>query len=56
MELGTIDKILELHKKMSHLKNPSGTRESPAKSCLDLFLQNPDMENGIYLNDYVLLI
>ena len=53
MDLGTIDKILELHKKMSHLKKPAGTRESPARSCLDLFLQNPDVENGTNICDHV---
>ena len=46
VDLTAIDQILELHKKMNHLKSPLGTKESPARSCLDLYLQNSDIENG----------
>ncbi len=47
VDLGTLDKILELHKKMSHLRSPAGTRESPARSCLDISLQDSQTENGV---------
>lgn len=46
VDLSAIDKILELHKKMHHLKSPLGIKESPARSCLDLYLQNSEIENG----------
>lgn len=46
VDLTAIDQILELHKKMQHLKSPLGSKESPARSCLDLYLQNSDIENG----------
>lgn len=46
VDLTAINQILELHKKMSHLKSPLGTKESPARSCLDLYLQNSDIDDG----------
>lgn len=46
VDLTAVDQILELHKKMHHLKSPLGTKDSPARSCLDLYLQNSDIENG----------
>lgn len=46
VDLSAIDKIIELHNKMSILKSPHGTKDSPARSCRDLFLQNSDIEDG----------
>lgn len=46
VDLSTIDQILELHKKIHRLKSPLGTKDSPARSCLDLYLQNSDIEDG----------
>ena len=45
---------MDLHKKLHHLRSPQGTKESPAQSCLDLYLENNDIENGID-NCYVLM-
>ena len=39
MNLGEIGRVLEAHKKLQHLKVPQGTRDSPARSCNDLFLE-----------------
>jgi hypothetical protein len=41
-----LDKILNLHQKMASVKSPLGTRESPAKSCQDLLIENAEIENG----------
>ena len=46
MDLSAIDRILELHKNMQHLKSPLGTKDSPTRSCHDLYLQNSDIANG----------
>lgn len=46
VELGAVDEILQLHKKMNALKNPLGSRDSPARSCQDLLLENEEIENG----------
>lgn len=55
VNFGAIDKILELHKKMSHIKSPLGTRSSPAKSCLDMYLQDSTVENGISMQKILFL-
>lgn len=31
---------------MKHLKSPLGTKSSPARSCLDLYLQDSNVEDG----------
>ncbi len=46
VNLGVLDKVLELHKKMTALKSPAGSHDSPARSCQDLLIQNADIENG----------
>ena len=46
MDLSAIDQVLELHKKIQHLKSPLGTKDSPARSCRDLYLQNSDVTSG----------
>ena len=46
VDVGTLDQILELHKKLRHMKSPMGSKESPARSCLDLLLENPNIEDG----------
>ena len=45
VSFGSFDQIVELHKKLHQLK-PLGTRDSPARSCLDLFVQNPNINDG----------
>lgn len=49
--IDTIDKILELHKQIKHIKSPLGTKESPARSCLDLLLQDQDAIDGYFWVD-----
>ena len=46
VHIGSLDKIVELHKKLQAVKSPLGTRESPARSCLDLYVQNNNIEDG----------
>lgn len=33
------------------MKSPMGSKESPARSCLDLLLENPNIEDGLYWID-----
>ena len=35
--------------KLLNLKSPLGSKESPARSCLDLLLDDPEISNGIYI-------
>jgi hypothetical protein len=51
VELGDLSKVIDIHKRLQHLKSPKGTRDSPARSCLDLKLENPDMNDGYYWID-----
>ena len=43
-----LDKILSLHKKMAAVTNPLGSRDSPARSCQDLLLQDAEIDSGKY--------
>ena len=36
-----------MHKKLQHMKSPQGTQDSPARSCLDLYLENPSIHDGM---------
>lgn len=35
-----------MHKKLQHLKSPQGTQDSPARTCLDLYLEDSDIADG----------
>lgn len=45
-DLGFLNKIIELHEGLAHLKSPLGSQESPARSCLDILLEDPDASDG----------
>ena len=47
VDLGSLSKVLEVHEKLLNLKSPLGSKESPARSCLDLFLDDPEISDGI---------
>lgn len=46
VDLGDVSKVIAIHKKLQHLKSPQGTRDSPARSCLDLHLENRGIKDG----------
>lgn len=46
VHLDDISEVITIHKKLQHLKSPQGTRDSPARSCLDLHLENPNIKDG----------
>ena len=57
MNLGEIGRVLEAHKKLQHLKVPQGTRDSPARSCNDLFLEGTvkdgkDVKDGNFMLEF----
>ena len=51
MNLDSLSKVIEVHKKLLNLKSPLGSKESPARSCLDLFLDDSEISDGIFIND-----
>ncbi len=51
VDIGSLDQIVQLHRKLQAIKGPLGTRDSPARSCLDLYLLNKDIEDGLYWVD-----
>lgn len=51
VDIGSLDEIVELHRKLQAIKSPLGTHSSPARSCLDLYLLNKDIEDGLYWID-----
>ena len=51
VNLGALTIVIEVHKKLLNLRSPLGSKESPARSCLDLFLENPDISDGECINE-----
>ena len=49
VDLGDISRVVDIHKRLRHLKSPAGTRDSPARTCLDLHLENPSIHDGILI-------
>ena len=47
VNLGHMLKILEVHEKLLQLKSPLGSKDSPARSCLDLLLEDAEISDGI---------
>lgn len=52
MNLDSLSKVIEVHKKLLNLKSPLGSKESPARSCLDLFLDDSEISDGmLFINN-----